>query len=118
MTCETRSIARKNPVRRSGLHRIALAAVLCAASATAAYAADTANGAKLYQQYCIGCHGAAGDGMMPGAPNFSRGESLMQTDNALLNAIKNGKNAMPGFQGAISDKDILDIIAYLRTLTR
>jgi cytochrome c6 len=53
---------------------------------------------------------------MPDAPNFAQNESLMQANNILLISIKNGKNAMPAYKGILKDQDILDVIAYLRTL--
>jgi mono/diheme cytochrome c family protein len=111
------------PARKSGIDgsrwlRTILVAALCAAPVTALHAADTINGGKVYGQYCASCHGPSGAGMMPGTPNFTHGTSLMQPDNTLLNGIKAGKNAMPGFQGILSDQDIRDVIAYLRTLMR
>ena len=53
---------------------------------------------------------------MVGAPNFSEGEGLINPDSKLLISIQNGKNAMPAYRGVLSDQDILDAIAYLRTL--
>jgi cytochrome c6 len=40
----------------------------------------------------------------------------MQPDPVLVQSIKAGRNAMPGFQGLLRDRDILDVIAYARTL--
>ena len=54
--------------------------------------------------------------VLPEAPNLARGEGLMQPDMMLLVSIKTGKNAMPGFMGILKDQDILDVIAYTRTL--
>jgi cytochrome c6 len=34
----------------------------------------------------------------------------------LLISIKSGKTAMPAYRGVLSDQDILNVIAYLRTL--
>lgn len=79
-------------------------------------AADTIKGGALYAVHCASCHGASGISVMPNAPNFARGESLLQPDLSLLVSIKNGKNAMPAYQGILSDHDILDVIVYLRTL--
>lgn len=81
-----------------------------------AYAADTFKGQKLYAANCAICHGSSGRSVMPGAPNFDRGERVLQPDFALLASIRSGKNAMPAFQGILSDRDIMDVIAYLRTL--
>lgn len=90
--------------------------ISAASLAGAAQAADTFKGQKLYQANCAICHGSAGRSVMPGAPNFDRGERVLQPDFTLLASIRSGKNAMPAFQGILSDRDIMDVIAYLRTL--
>jgi len=79
-------------------------------------AADTFKGAELYATHCESCHGPAGNSVMPNAPNFAQGESMLQPDPNLLTSIKNGKDAMPSYLGILSDLEILDVIAYLRTL--
>ena len=81
-----------------------------------AFAADSVRGQQLYGSNCAACHGAAGRAVMPGAPNFDRGEAMLRPDLSLLAAIRAGKNAMPAYQGRMSDRDILNVIAYLRTL--
>jgi len=80
------------------------------------YAADTVKGSEIYGMYCASCHGFAGSSVMPNVPSFDQGEGLFQSDLALLNSIADGKNGMPSYQGILSDSDILDVIAYLRTL--
>ena len=82
----------------------------------AAQGADTNKGRQLFAANCAICHGQTGRSVMPGAPNFDRGEGLLRPDFTLLAAIRSGKNAMPAFQGILPDRDILDVIAYLRTL--
>jgi cytochrome c6 len=81
-----------------------------------AHAADDNKGRALYTQWCSACHGVSGRAVMPGAPNFDRGELMLRPDITLLTAIRGGKNAMPAFQGRLQDREILDVIAYLRTL--
>lgn len=81
-----------------------------------AQGADTNKGRQLFATHCAVCHGPNGRSVMPGAPNFDRGEGLLRPDFTLLAAIRSGKNAMPAFQGILADRDILDVIAYLRTL--
>jgi len=80
------------------------------------HAADTNKGAELYAMHCATCHGVSGISVMPGAPNFAQSEGLMSPDGALLISIKSGKVAMPAYRGVLSDQDILNVIAYLRTL--
>lgn len=81
-------------------------------------AADLASGSRLYAQHCASCHGASGHPVMPGAPNLTRPQALMRPDAALLLAIRNGRMGMPGFRGLLTDTEILDIVAYMRTLLR
>ena len=90
--------------------------LLCIASL--AQAADVANGQRLYGVHCIGCHGATGEGVMPNAPKFNRGDGLMRADTDLLQQIKTGRGAMPAYFGILRDAEIFDLIAYLRTLPR
>ncbi len=92
---------------------LALAAVGATQPATAA---DIAKGAQLYSTHCAACHGLKGVPVMPGSPNFTRSEGLLQADLSVLAAIRAGKNAMPGYLGILRDAEILDVIAYLRTL--
>ena len=80
------------------------------------HAADTNKGQQLFAANCAICHGQSGRSVMPGAPNFDRGEGLMRPDFTLLASIRAGKNAMPAYQGLLADRDILDVIAFLRTL--
>ncbi len=53
---------------------------------------------------------------MPGAPNFAQDEGLMSPDGTLFISIQSGKAAMPAYRGVLSNQDILNVIAYLRTL--
>lgn len=83
--------------------------------ASSVYAADTQNGAKLYAQYCVSCHASDGKGAIAGAPDLARGRVLSKPDGALLSSIKSGKGAMPGFLGILRERDLFDVIAYMRT---
>ena len=82
------------------------------------HAADIGKGQRIYSMHCAACHGPTGLAVMPGAPNFARNERLLQPDMSLLMSVRTGKNAMPAFMGILNDREILDVIAYLRTLFR
>lgn len=99
--------------RHARLAVITAGALTCCAHA---HAGDIRNGAKLYGMHCESCHGTGGRNVMPEAPNFARGERMLQPDGALLASIRNGKRAMPGYLGVLSDREILDVVGYLRTL--
>jgi len=95
--------------------RVGLFALAAAAPASAA---DVIKGAQIYAKHCAACHGPSGVSVMPGAPHIARGERLMQPDMALLATLRTGKNAMPAYLGILTDREILDVIAYSRTLRK
>jgi cytochrome c6 len=99
------------------------AAYLCAAvllvglgAGIPAQAADVAQGAALYRQHCANCHGANGRPVLPMAPDFTRPTALLEPDLKLLATIRAGRGAMPAYRGQLRDREILDIVAHLRTL--
>jgi cytochrome c6 len=98
---------------RSGIAAAFLLAALCGPVA----AADITKGGSLYAQHCAVCHGANGTPVVPGTPNFRRMETLVRPDAQIATAIRNGKGGMPAFFGILRDREILDVIAYLRTLS-
>ncbi len=83
-----------------------------------AVANDIVRGAELYRQLCASCHGPQGESTWPGAPSFAKRDAMMQPDTALLERIRAGRNAMPSYRGVLTDRDILSVIAYTRTLVR
>ncbi len=80
------------------------------------YAADSIKGDRIYQQHCSNCHGTRGVSNIPGVADFSRGEGLVKSDIDLLKLLQKGKGMMPAYQGRLSDQEMLDVIAYMRTL--
>ncbi|MBF0427461.1 MAG: cytochrome c [Magnetococcales bacterium] len=77
-------------------------------------------GEPLYMRYCKNCHGAKGRGTMANAPDFSwrgfQNNGLMMGDRDLTMRILRGKNICPSFQGILSEGDVMNVIAHLRTL--
>jgi cytochrome c6 len=89
----------------------ALALIGCSA-----WAADPGRGQQVYATYCAHCHGDGGRPVWPGTPDFKRTGVLLKPDSQLLTAIRKGRGAMPAYAGVIRDRDMPDLIAYLRTL--
>lgn len=94
----------------------ALALLLFVAGPVAA--ADIFVGQQVYETHCANCHGVDGGPLVPGTPNFAFGEGLEKPDRPLYDVIKTGSALMPGYNGIINDQEILDVIAYIRTLRR
>ncbi len=98
--------------------RVVAAAVLAGLGALA-HAAD---GQRVYEQVCAGCHGADGSGAMPGVPDFTdRDGPLAKPDAVLLrNTISGvqrpGTMPMPARGGnpALTDDELRATLAYLR----
>lgn len=106
-----------------------IADALAAAGGDEELAEYIASGSKLFAASCIACHGAGGVGMKGNGKPLVNSEFIQSLDDdGLLAFIKRGRDpsdpknttgvGMPAKGGnpALSDDDILDIIAYLRTL--
>lgn len=78
-------------------------------------AGDVFRGRDVYMQECMTCHGSAGEGNMPGLPNFKESQTLFKTDNELIDIIRDGRGVMPSFGGLLTDDDIRDVASYLRS---
>jgi len=81
-----------------------------------AMAGDPVKGRTIYAARCAGCHGPNGLPQVPAVPNFTIGEGMMKPDAEIMQFIKKGKTVMPGFEGVLTDEEILDVIAHVRTL--
>ena len=89
---------------------------------------DPAKGRATYEKICINCHGARGKGdgptgrlTKPPAADLTSSQVKDKTDDAeLLQTIQNGRpgTAMAGMKGELSDQQIHDVLAYIRSLGR
>lgn len=107
-------------------HHIKVAAVLAASLfiLNPAKATDNVkNGAKIYGETCVACHGENGAGAFPGVPDFTATNGrLNKTDAILVDHIDNGFEsplsdmAMPerGGNEELTEQDIKDVLCYLR----
>ena len=80
---------------------------------------DVEHGGQLFSANCAACH-------MGGGNVISASRTLSQSDlqahlneygedhiEAIEHQIENGKNAMPSFEGKLSEQDIIDVAAYV-----
>ena len=94
------------------------AAAIALGAIAPADAQDIFNGREVYELHCEGCHGADGASFEPGVPDFSRGESLFAPDSELVERLREGSAMKPSFRGLLTDEELRDVIAYVRTLQR
>jgi mono/diheme cytochrome c family protein len=116
-TSQYRIERRKFPMSQT-MKQFTLASLLVCAASGAAFAADSRAGGALFQEKCSVCHGADGVAKLPGAPSFAKGERLEKADDALKRTVLSGLNAMPPFRGTLSDAQIGDLLAFVRTLRK
>ncbi|MEN8132427.1 MAG: c-type cytochrome, partial [Pseudomonadota bacterium] len=113
---------------------VILIAALCAAGPSVAQLDNEARVADIYAHRCKGCHGAEGDGLGPAAErlnppprDFTLGmykfkssgfEEFLPNDDDLLRMIRDGMagTAMPGWGDVLSDRDMADLVVYIKTL--
>lgn len=98
-------------------------------------ARDLANGSTLYAQHCAACHGAdlegaptwrqpGPNGRLPAPPHDATGHTWHHADQVLFEITKYGSAAvigggyesdMIGFGDVMSDSDIRDVLAYIKS---
>lgn len=98
---------------------------------------QVARGEAIYAASCASCHGAQlegqdnwrsvnPDGTFPAPPHDSEGHTWHHSDKMLTRYIALGgqealkgvpgiKSAMPGFSETLSDQDIRDVLAYIKS---
>lgn len=75
-------------------------------------------GLKVYQAFCIDCHGPEGTGIVPGARDFRdldfvRGETPVE----FYEAVSEGRNEMPSYRDNLSSDERWDVIFYIWRLS-
>lgn len=119
-----------------GAFGLLAAAVMVLASPSLSYAAGNAeNGKKIYQKRCWWCHGKEGaaDGpaakfLIPPPRDFTMGLFKFKSspakveiarDEDIFRMVKDGMpgTGMPSWKTLLSDQDINDVVAYVKTLT-
>ncbi len=75
---------------------------------------STALGQPLYQAHCANCHGADGEGVVPGARNFNDLDYIRgETPADFYAAVTEGRGEMPSFQDTLSSDERWDVVFYL-----
>jgi len=87
--------------------------------------ADPDTGERVYKQNCINCHGVAGQGngaaaamLDPKPADLTSAKTQAKPDAELLETIKFGRpgTSMPPWMSEIDEREMRDLVAYIRTL--
>ena len=93
-------------------------------------AEDHGEGKRLYQSYCVGCHGASGKGDGPAgktlpvkpADHTNAKKMRQYSDEHLVTVISKGGPSvgkspqMPAWGAVLKEAQIQEVVAYIRTL--
>ena len=104
----------KNTVRISVM-------LLLASASLSAFAQQSV--ADVYKKNCAMCHGATGDANTPAGktfkvPSFTAEAVVKESDADLLAVEKNGKGKMPAWHDKLSDAQLKDLVAYIRSFQK
>jgi len=123
-------------VKRCIITLVVLACALFIAGPAAAKPGDVARGKDIYDHRCAVCHGAEGDGagaakdlLNPPPRDFSSGnykiktssfEDMVPNDEDVFRMIRDGMpgTAMPGWKDLLVERDIWDLVAYVKTFAK
>ena len=99
---------------------LAIISIMIASTASTAFAQS---GADTYKAKCQMCHAADGSGDTPAGKStkvhpFTAPDVVKMSDDDLVGITKKGKNKMPAYAGKLTDAQITDVVAYIRTLQK
>jgi len=102
---------------------VTLLSVATAVLVAPAFGADFAIGKSIYGDKCLKCHGEKGRGDGRKAADLEKkpadytdkAKMAKFTDEDLKKAVKEGKKPMPAFGKKLTDEQIDNVIAYIRT---
>ncbi len=128
------------PMNRNHLFAlVALLSLVAWLAPSAAFAGDVEAGKPKYEMFCVACHGATGIGDGPGAVgvqpaprDFSKGDFKFDADGngtpgedadlklviAKGAAEFGGSSSMTPWAGALTDEDIDNVVAVIRSLEK
>ena len=86
--------------------------------------ASVREGARMYRQLCLICHGEKGDGHGPWRDRMATDPSDFtdarrmgaMTDGELFWRMSKGRGLMPGFEKQMNERQRWNLVNYLRTL--
>lgn len=96
-------------------------ALVCVALAAPAIAQS--GGEATFKSRCAMCHDADGMATSPMAkamkvPSVKSEMFTKLSESEMVTATTNGKGKMPAYKGKLSDAEIKDVVAYMRSLEK
>ena len=78
-------------------------------------AVDIDNGAKIFENYCAGCHPNGGNIIRRGKTLKQKALKKYKLDSkdAIINLVNNGKNNMSAFKDRLQKQEIENVAVYI-----
>ncbi|MHB8888325.1 MAG: c-type cytochrome [Acidobacteriaceae bacterium] len=104
-------------------NQIRLMAIVAMGACMTAAAFAQSSTESIYKTKCAMCHAADGSGNTPAGkrmnvPPLKSPDIVKKSDAELIAATKNGKGKMKGYANKLTDSQIKELIAYVRTLQK
>lgn len=101
--------------------RLCMVALLATAVAVPVFAQS--GGEATFKAKCAMCHGADGLATGPMAkamkiPSAKSPDFMKLSESDMVADTTNGKNKMPAYKGKLTDAQIKEVVAYMRTLEK
>jgi mono/diheme cytochrome c family protein len=104
----------------------AAALVIGVAITSPTAAADLTNAKKIFTEKCVRCHGPKGRGDGPKAKELEKQPAdytdkkkmAAISDETLKKEILDGKSPMPAYRGKLTESDVGDLVAFIRTFAK
>jgi cytochrome c6 len=106
------------------MYRMAGVMVLCAMALLVVASANAQGaGEKVFKAKCASCHGADGKGATAAgkgtkARDFCSDEVKKETDEEWTTILVKGKNKMPAYDKKLTEGEIKEVVAYIRSLCK
>jgi mono/diheme cytochrome c family protein len=103
--------------------KLRVAVMMLAGACAALPLFSQATGADVYKAKCANCHGADGSAATPVGKAmkvlpFKDAAMLKASDAQFITSTKDGKGKMPAYAGKLTDAQIDEVTAYIRTLQK
>jgi cytochrome c oxidase cbb3-type subunit 3 len=107
---------------RSAFAVVLTTAILIFVSFAQSKSGTATAGKSIYATNCTTCHGADGKGNSTGramgVKDLNAPEAVKMTDAQIKRTIANGKNNMPPWKSQLTEAQIADVTAFIRSMQK
>lgn len=99
----------------AGIVTLAVAGLVAGLATGEARAQSVEAGERLYQENCAQCHGADGAGIVGVYPPLDGDPFVTAAEELPVQVVLQGRLLMPSFGNLLTDREVADVVSYIRT---